>query len=731
MAYAKSNPLKTIAEHTEELIVNYTALKSKGYLSGSLVNKLDPVILKVLIYHDYGKLNFKFQNKIRKIIKKPLLENKILAKYAEIPHEWLSIAFISPEDRRLFIKYNSICPRFAALIRYCIGFHHTRDMSRYNEKAIEDFIIHDLSVNKEKLGISYDLCQKYDIKDIGQKISDEDYFHDNLKYIVLIKGILHKCDYTASADIPVEKPYEGDYENDFSCWVEDQEWKTLRDYQIQIKRFTDKSIIFIASTGAGKTEYAMNWINGNKAFYLLGLRTAVNAMYQRFKTIFSAKNVALLHGNTNLNLLEEYKEKEEDNSKDYFTKLNEIYQLSFPLTIATADQLVTAVFKYNSFERVYLTALYSKIVIDEIQSFKPEGIACIVNFLKEIHTLGGRFLLMTATLPQFIMNELESLDNLIIPAPYFSHINRHKISFINELIDSTYSIQLIKKIAKDDKKLLIICNTIKKVQEMYELLKDLHPYLLHSKFIQKDRKEKEFSILNDQEKKIWISTQIIEASLDIDFDYLFTECSTVDSLFQRFGRCFRKREYLADQPNIYVFQFSEISKYIYDINLLKRTQETISTYNNQFITEQVKQEIIQKVFDLKFLKETKYYDRYKRYKNLLALGFKSSTKPEAQRLFRIFTESHTVIPEPVYKNNEYEIHELLGTIENSSGVLKKLNAKKALLNYSVSITLFEKQKELLSPLCSNKSIQILHGTKYCKERGILFIDSYKPEHDIL
>lgn len=39
---------------------------------------------------------------------------------------------------------------------------------------------------------------------------------------------------------------------------------------------------------------------------------------------------------------------------------------------------------------------------------------------------------------------------------------------------------------------------------------------------------------------IWISTSLVEASLDIDFDYLFTELQDLNSLFQRFGRCNRK-----------------------------------------------------------------------------------------------------------------------------------------------------------------------------------------------
>src|SRR5690625_940931 len=52
---------------------------------------------------------------------------------------------------------------------------------------------------------------------------------------------------------------------------------------------------------------------------------------------------------------------------------------------------------------------------------------------------------------------------------------------------------------------------------------------------------------------IWVTTQLVEASIDIDFDVLFTELSMIDSLLQRFGRCYRKRKLDHDMPNIYIY----------------------------------------------------------------------------------------------------------------------------------------------------------------------------------
>lgn len=77
--------------------------------------------------------------------------------------------------------------------------------------------------------------------------------------------------------------------------------------------------------------------------------------------------------------------------------------------------------------------------------------------------------------------------------------------------------------------------------------------LFHSRYIRQDRKKLEKEIrrfgktycdekhkILDCQNGIWISTSLVEVSLDIDFDYLFTELSELNGLFQRMGRCNRK-----------------------------------------------------------------------------------------------------------------------------------------------------------------------------------------------
>lgn len=94
--YAKSNPPETLEEHNKKLLENYEKLKK--FLDPEKIEKYDSVIKKILYYHDLGKINHKFQNKLGLSGKVVIPE---LKDYNEIPHEWLSLAFISGEDKNI------------------------------------------------------------------------------------------------------------------------------------------------------------------------------------------------------------------------------------------------------------------------------------------------------------------------------------------------------------------------------------------------------------------------------------------------------------------------------------------------------------------------------------------------------------------------------------------------------------------------------------------------------
>lgn len=703
--YAKSNPKISISQHNKDLLKCFNEIKQ--FLNKEKLDKFYTIIEKLIEYHDLGKTNQKFQDKILGI-KKHL---------DEVPHEWLSIAFIDEKMKLFLKKFNDGEIRYYTLFCYCIANHHSRNKS-FQYDVIEKTINEDLI--KKFPNIEFN--KGYNIvKDFNDKIDNnfDIYFED----LIFLKGVLHKCDYAASAGIMPENSYIGCYMADFKRGLRNKGITKLRKFQDHANQLSDKSVILVASTGIGKTEYAMNWINGSKSFYLLGLRIAVNAMHERFKFFFKEENVTLLHSD-----LRYYLANEKDSEEDYYYKMSKARQFSYPITVATADQLVTSVFKFNSFEMHYLTASYSKIVVDEIQSFSPESIACIIVFLQEIAHLGGKFLLMTATLPPFIKQELEEIS--YIEPPQYLPIKRHKIKIIDTLIEE-YELNNIEIKAK---KILIICNTVKKVQLIYEKIKELNPKILHSNFINLHKKEKEIAIQNET-NGIWITTQIVEASLDIDFDFLLTECSTIDSILQRFGRCFRKREYNQNKPNVLIFKYDEMSKKIYDPELLDRSFKVLKEYDNTLLSEEDKHCMIEKVFTN--IEETKYYKKYKEYKELLKSGYRAPNKSKAQELFRMITNSYNIIPEPLFIEYKDIIIPLIEQIDSSNGI-ERIKLIENFYNYCTSIQIFgHKKLSLLKdfPITSNflskENIKLLCGVNYSYEKGVEFIKDFIDNYNFI
>lgn len=143
----------------------------------------------------------------------------------------------------------------------------------------------------------------------------------------------------------------------------------------------------------------------------------------------------------------------------------------------------------------------------------------------------------------------------------------------------------------------IVVNTVKKSQELAEKLKekfgDEQVDLLHSSFIATDRVKKENQLLAEigkgadrPYKKIIIGTQVIEQSLDIDFDLLISDLAPMDLLIQRIGRLHRHdlefRPEKLKNPTTYImgiddeFEFDLGSQAIYGAYLLMRTQMLLS-----------------------------------------------------------------------------------------------------------------------------------------------------------
>jgi CRISPR-associated endonuclease/helicase Cas3 len=142
----------------------------------------------------------------------------------------------------------------------------------------------------------------------------------------------------------------------------------------------------------------------------------------------------------------------------------------------------------------------------------------------------------------------------------------------------------------------IILNTISRAQSLAKKLRENHPEwtvcLLHSRFVQSDRARIESMIVEKvnnwdrtQPKSplIVIGTQVIEQSLDLDFDILYTDICPIDLLFQRIGRLHRhnrQRSKRLDKPKCIVMKSQdtlESAESVYERYQLMNTDYLLST----------------------------------------------------------------------------------------------------------------------------------------------------------
>ena len=161
--------------------------------------------------------------------------------------------------------------------------------------------------------------------------------------------------------------------------------------------------------------------------------------------------------------------------------------------------------------------------------------------------------------------------------------------------------------------------------------------LLHSRFIYRDRRQRENGengILKNQHG-VWITTQIAEVSLNIDFNVMVTELSSIDSQVQRWGRIWRLRdkEYNTKEPNVYICsnESSGIGS-IYDKDITDMTLEVLNLKDSLLLREKDELIMIEDVFSDKIY-NTKYYKKFKKSLKLLEeLNYHVDTKKRSTKI---------------------------------------------------------------------------------------------------
>lgn len=361
-----------------------------------------------------------------------------------------------------------------------------------------------------------------------------------------------------------------------------------------------------APTGAGKTDFLLRRCKG-RVFYTLPFQASINAMYDRIKNDLKDTNaqVYLLHAASNLKV------------KD--GKVEErIMQrhIGASVKVMTPHQMASIVFGIKGYEALLLDLKGCDVILDEIHTYSSETQAIVLKIIEILKSIGCRIHVGTATMPTVLYDKILQLlggktevYEVMLPDEILKTFNRHIIHKVEQWNDC---IDIIQKAVNEKQKVLIVCNQVKRAQQMYDYICKSFPtisrMLIHSRFKRGNRSQLETKLKDNfnrmTETCIVVSTQVVEVSLDISFDLMITECAPIDALIQRFGRINRKRtdETIGKFKHIYVIQPPQNDKEAlpYDLEVLKKSFDVMP--NNDVIEESSVQQHIDTVYpDAKFM----------------------------------------------------------------------------------------------------------------------------------
>ena len=406
--------------------------------------------------------------------------------------------------------------------------------------------------------------------------------------------------------------------------------------QCEIVQQDSGRIILNAGCGEGKTAaallFAQKLLKENRIdriIFTLPTKFTANNLNRDLTDKYAIREelVGITHGDASEFLRQRIQETESQHSEQEIDE-DEIHNLIMaqvfensiyakPITISTVDHLIMSLYHgYRFADRAFSNIATSLVVFDEVHYYEKHTMGAIAETMRRLTELQIPHLVMTATIPSVVHNEL---DTLVPSQPYkFQRapaviqdtsepktpfeIERLTETFIDEN-DGSVSHELLEHVEQNiDRRQIIFVNQVARAKQIYQTLADSgiteNLICYHSGFISKHRNEKEkiiralFKSPKDREETdisalecrdfcntepcILVSTQVSELSLDISADVMYSEIAPIDSIVQRGGRLHRKGE--SPVQNGYVHRMyiappyeSEKACLPYDLDILLRS----------------------------------------------------------------------------------------------------------------------------------------------------------------
>lgn len=365
-----------------------------------------------------------------------------------------------------------------------------------------------------------------------------------------------------------------------------------------IGQIADPGIIIVeAPMGIGKTEIALTaaeqlaFMTGASGLFMgLPTQATSNAMFSRVDKwvdkLAKEENVSLpirlMHGkaqfNREMKSLPNAQNIDSPNSVVVNSWFSGKKSMLADFSIGTIDHLLLMSLKQKHLFLRHLGLSGKIVIIDEIHAYDTYMSSYLKRALQWLGTYHIPVIALSATLPKEKRTELvkayyrgkyghqlEQTDNAWRDSqayPLLTYLDGTEVKQYNQFPKPTKSQEVkVVRLDCDDQQLVakvadsiknggiagVIVNTVKRAQELSRLLpKGLPQIVLHSAFLAPDRTRLEERLqaaigkgAERPEKLVVIGTQVLEQSLDIDFDVLFTDIAPVDLILQRMGRLHR------------------------------------------------------------------------------------------------------------------------------------------------------------------------------------------------
>ncbi|WP_300903337.1 CRISPR-associated helicase Cas3' [uncultured Clostridium sp.] len=599
-----------------------------------------------------------------------------------------------------------------ALISYLVIKHHHGDLNNFEDDAginMEELKSQKKILKKqyeslqkeifnigEELNIQIPICDEIldEIEDINDKLDDYNLeLMDNLqieKYI-LFKYIFSLLIYSDKEHAIFKDTIDITYDLHSNLIDEYKLYKfgennipNIRNVVYDdITKAVDKRISRIMSitvpTGTGKTLASMSValkvkeiLNEDlKIIYCLPFTSVIDQNFTEYESalkLFKGKDIS-----SNEIIKHHYLSPKSYKKSEFYYENNEGRFLTeswnSQIVVTTFIQFFDTIFSNSNSKLIKYNNISNSIVLlDEVQSI-PYRYWQIINRLFKVlaETLNIYFVFITATQP-LIFSQKEVYELATKSEEYFKSFKRTKLIVKEELLEKDEFFSFIKDIIKNNqnKNILVIVNTIKLSQELFKTVEkyidkndEIDLIYLSTSIVPKARKERIEYIKTSKKRKIVISTQMVEAGVDIDMDIVIRDIAPLDSINQSAGRANRENrgEYLGEVYIVKVVNNGKrLAEYVYKDKILLQATEKVLKGKDVIYEEEYK-ELNDKYF--KEVKNTMTTNNSKKLENMiLNLRFSSVDKEfrliENQEKISVFIELNHEAVEIWNKYNEYK-----------------------------------------------------------------------------